>query len=117
MVLLQKTKENLMPPIPFVIEREELERMKQLQVRHHREWPAAFSTNSLGDIWCYSHFGNTPIDEREFVGGLFEVIERIAETYRYERPGGGRFFISEEGCFYREEGMPEIQFIEFLFLD
>src|ERR1700722_19031827 len=86
--IIMKTKDILMPPIPFVIEREELEKMKQLQERHHREWPAAFSTNELGNIWCYSHFGNTPVDEREFVDGLFEVIHWIAKTYRYERPGG-----------------------------
>jgi hypothetical protein len=109
--------EVAMPPIPFTIERKELERMKDLQVRCHREWPAAFSTNSLGRIWLFTHSGNTPIDEREFVDGMFEFIEHIAEIYRYERPGGGRFFVSERGCFYHEEGMPEIQFIEFLFLD
>ena len=84
-----------MPPIPFAIERKELERMKELQTRRHREWPAAFSTNSARSIWLYTHSGNTPLDKREFVDGMFEFIEGIAETYRYERPGGGRFFVSE----------------------
>lgn len=106
-----------MSPLLFPIDREELRRLKELQVMRHREWPAAFSTNSLGQIWLYTHAGNTPLDEREFVDGMLEFLEQIAETYRYERPGGGRFFVSDRGCFYREEGMPEVQFIEFRSLD
>jgi len=106
-----------MPPITFPIERSELDGMKKLQVRNHRGWPAVFSTNSLSQIWCCTHFGNTPIDERLFVQGELRVIDQIAEIYRSERPKGGRFFISDEGAFYCEEHSEQIQFIEFEFID
>ena len=108
-----------MPPLLFPIDREEIQRLKELQVRRHREWPAAFSTNNLGQIWLYTHAGKTPLDQREFVDGMLkiQILKQIAETYRYERPDGGRFFVDERGCFYRPKGMPEVQFIEFTFLD
>jgi hypothetical protein len=109
--------ENQMPPMTFPIERSELDDMKKLQVRNHRGWPAVFSTNSLYQIWCCTHFGNTPRDERLFVQGELRVVDQIAQIYRGERPEGGRFFISDEGAFYCEEHSEQIQFIEFEFID
>ena len=106
-----------MPPIKFVIERSELDGMKKLQARNHKEWPAVFSTNTLCDIWCFTHSGNTPLDERLYVQGQLDVIDRIAEVYRSERPEGGRFFISDSGAFFTEEHCEQLQFIEFEFLD
>jgi hypothetical protein len=88
--------------------------MKALQVKNHAEWPAAFSTNNSCEIWCYSHFGKTPYNKKIFVHGELAIIDRIAETYRDERPNGGRFFISEKGAFYREGAREGFQFIEFV---
>jgi hypothetical protein len=106
-----------MPPIPLPIERSDLENMKKLQVKNHADWPAVFSTNSDCEIWCYCRFGNTPRDERVFVQGELEIIDFIAKTYRYERPNGGRFFISDAGVFHKEENCEEIQIIEFRVFD
>jgi len=102
-----------MPPITLPIERSELEGMKILQVRNHRGWPAVFSTNVLGEIWCCTHFGNTPVNKRLYVQGELRVIDRIGEIYRGERPSGGRFFISDEGVFYSEENCDQVQLIKF----
>jgi hypothetical protein len=106
-----------MPPIKFPIKRIELEGMKVFQVRNHRKWPAAFSTNADYKIWPFTHFGKTPRNRKVYVQGELAVIDRIAEAYRGERPSGGRFFISDVGAFYTDEYSEENQFIEFEFLD
>ena len=106
-----------MSPYPLLIERSELDALREAQAKNHREWPAAFSTNEFGEIWCFTHFGRTPVEERIFVHGQLTILDRIAEIYRYERPGGGRFFVSDIGVFYSEEQSEPLQIIEFSFMD
>jgi hypothetical protein len=106
-----------MPPIKFPIRHIELEGMKVFQIKNHRKWPAAFSTNADCEIWPFTHFGKTPYNRRIHVQGELSVIDRIAEVYRDRRPSGGRFFISDVGAFYTEKYSEENQFIKFEFLD
>ena len=105
-----------MPLIPISISPDELKAMKDLQIKNHRKWPAAFSTNAQCEIWPYVRFGKTPYNERVFIQGELTIIDRIAETYLDERPEGGRFFISDDGAFYSEECNEPNQFIEFIIL-
>jgi hypothetical protein len=94
---------------------EEFDHLRALQVAKRWDWPAAFSTNSKGDIWPYVEHGPTRAAGREEVSGISRVIDELANLYRKERAEGGRFFIDDRGACYKgdEVGGPLNLFVLF----
>jgi predicted nucleic acid-binding Zn-ribbon protein len=78
-----------------------------------REWPAWFSANVKGEVWPGVNYGPTPLDTRLDVRGISEVLDKVINIYLHVRPGGGRFFVSDEGVFYKDENADPVQFIKF----
>ena len=104
-----------MPEI--LVKTDELEKLKQIQIKHRRDWPAAFSTNIRCEVWPFCCYGHTSYENREFVHGSSKTIDDVAHEYLKIRRIGGRFFLDELGAFYKDElGFPE-QFVTFRFDD
>jgi len=101
----------------LTITKKELEEVKQIQIERHWKWPAALSTNRVGDIWSYETQGHTPPELREQVRGISKLIDAIASEYLNVRSSGGRFFITDTGAFYSPHGNEELPFLTFVFLD
>jgi hypothetical protein len=81
----------------------EFEYLKALQVKRRWDWPAIFSTNCHGEIWCPPGYGYTHKQNREDVRGLSGVIDQVADTLLSLRAAGGRFFINDSGASYKDE--------------
>lgn len=94
------------------ISRKQFEEFKQLQVRERWDWPAVFGANCHGDIWPWIAYGYTPEEKRENVRGISPIVDVIAAQLLWTRPAGGRFFISENGAFYKPQDRA-IQFVWF----
>lgn len=106
---------HLRGPETVTFTRDEFDELVRLQKRRRWDWPAVFSTNEYGDIWPWTTYGWTPDSEREQLRGISRIIDAVAEIYRLKaRPEGGRFFIDDNGAFYKnEEGSQVIQFVIF----
>ena len=94
------------------ISQKEFEEFRQLQLRKRWDWPAAFSANCNGDVWPWVTHGYTREDERENVRGISPVVDVIADQLLWTRYEGGRFFIDEDGAFYKPQDQ-DIQFVWF----
>jgi hypothetical protein len=97
----------------FTISPIEYQEFRNLQVRRRWDWPAAFSANEHGSIWPFVTFGYTRGQSREEVRGISELVDAIADAYLDARAGGGRFFISEFGAFYKDEEKQLSQSVKF----
>ena len=98
----------------LAITREEYEDLWDIQPNRRRDRPFLwFSTNSQGDIWPGETLGLTPVGVRENVRGRSQLLDRVADEYLRVRDGGGRFFLSNLGAFYKDESGNEIRFLEF----
>jgi hypothetical protein len=95
------------------ITKSDFESLRELQLRRHWLWPAVFSTNCHLAIWPWVTNGWTHPSQREDVRGVHPIIDVVADEYLRVRPEGGRFFISEQGAFYRDEAKQIHQFVEF----
>lgn len=91
----------------------QFQEIRALQAKHRADWPAAFGANRDGEIWMWTHHGNTPEPERIYVQGQNKTIDEVAAEYMQVRFDLGRFFIREDGAFCWPEGQPLRQFIEF----
>ncbi len=99
--------------ITITLSRGEFDELRQLQIKRRWDWPAVFSCNRHGEIWPWVTYGRTPEEVREDVRGLSKIVDRVAKRFRGTRWLGGRFFINEEGAFYKGEGKQEVKFVSF----
>jgi len=88
----------------FKIKRKEFDGLTQFQIVKRWEWPAVFSTNSKRQIWVStrSQRGYTHPSERFQLRGLSSTLDLLADKYLAIRDCGGRFFINEQGLFYKQ---------------
>jgi hypothetical protein len=101
-------------PVPEIaIGHAELDDLRRLQAEMQWGWPAVFIANKQGEIWRSSKCGSTPVEGREFVRGLSELVDRVAREYLRIRPEGGRFFIMKDGASYRDGESDWVRFLSF----
>jgi hypothetical protein len=93
--------------------RRRLTLLENLQRKRHRSWLAAFSANEYRELWSFATLGHTKPDKRESVRGKSKLLDAVMERYLMARPGGGRFFLTSKGAFFRPQGSPERQFLKF----
>jgi hypothetical protein len=98
---------------PVQMSQAEFAELKELQRKRRWDWPAWFSSNREGEIWACVGRGWSRREERIDVRGISPVLDKIAKNYQYFRSERGRFFINNEGAFYKDEVGDEIQFVEF----
>jgi hypothetical protein len=91
----------------------DIDELRELQLKHRRDWPATFSSNRKGDVWPYVTRGWTRHQQREDLKGVSQVLEKVARKLQYFRSERGRFFINDVGAFYKDETGARIQFVEF----
>ena len=103
-------------PIPVPMTKEELSFLKKLQVQFRWDWPATFSANFHGDIWPFITYSFTREPQRIQLRGKDDLLGYIADLYITVRPFGGRFFIGDEGAYYRKDSENQVQFVKFLFV-
>ena len=85
------------------LSREEWDEFRDVQIRPRADWPATFSCNHHREVWPYITFGYTAPSERLDLRGQIPRLDEIVDWVLEIRPGGGRFFISDEGVFIRPE--------------
>ena len=96
----------------LIVSRNEFTEFKLLQIRNRWDWPATFSANEKGSIWPFVSRGWTRVENRKELRGC-EIIEKVRDHYLAERESGGRFFINENGAFYKDTERQVRQFIRF----
>ena len=95
------------------ITREEFDELRRIQKVRRWDWPAWFGANNQGAIWPGVTRGYTPFELREDVREVSKLLDLVADVYLLVRDKGGRFFIGDQGAFFKDEGT--VQFIEFKF--
>ena len=94
---------------------DEFAQLKQLQIRFRWDWPAVFSTNLHRDLWPWVTYGYTDWADRQQLRGLSTILDVVADVCLAERidDGGGRFFVNDDGAFYKKEDGELVQFVTF----
>jgi hypothetical protein len=100
-------------PEPVAMTEAEFQELKELQRKRRWDWPAWFSSNQSGEIWACMGRGWSKREDRIDLRGISPVLDKIAKNYQYFRSDRGRFFINDEGAFYKEQAREAIQFVEF----
>ncbi len=103
-------------PILVPLTQEEYNQLRQMQVHFRWDWPATFSANEHGNVWPFKTFGYTHELERIQLRGASGLLDYLADEYLDIRPGGGRFFIGDEGAYYQELHSSQVQFAMFRFV-
>jgi hypothetical protein len=85
------------------ITRVQFQEFRDLQQKRRWDWPATFSVNCNGDIWPCVRNGVTPVNERIDVKEFSPILKWVAEVYTAIRPEGGRFFIGDDGGFWKSK--------------
>jgi len=93
----------------------QFQEFRDLQQKRRWDWPATFSANSKGDIWPYVGNGHTPLRKRVDVKGCSPILKWVADVYTAIRPEGGRFFIGDNGAFWKSAGRDPVQFLQWDF--
>jgi len=99
---------------------EELEDLREVQIKPRWGWPARFSCNESGRVWPFTRLSRTPESERVYLEGAFPVLDQIVQSVvwitktRGKFPPGGRFLVDDEGVVLADG---DEQIIEFLFED
>ena len=82
---------------------EELEELREVQIRPKWGWPAVFSCNESRRVWPRTTASRTPDAEREYLEGCFPLLDEIVKSVvretaaRGRYPLGGRFRVDDEG--------------------
>jgi hypothetical protein len=91
----------------------ELEELKEFHLKNHFTWPGqVFSTNQNREIWPFVTHGYTAESDRRYIQGLVPLLDYIVDRFLEFRWEGGRFFIKEDGAYYKPDGVAE-RFLEF----
>ena len=102
-------------PISVPLTQEEFNQLRKMQVKFRWDWPATFSANEHGHIWPFKTYSYTPDFQRIPLRGASELLDYLADEYISIRPEGGRFFINDEGAYFRPEHHAPVQFATFGF--
>jgi hypothetical protein len=74
----------------------ELDDLRELQIRYHFRFPAVFSCNRRGEVWLFRTYGYTRPEDRVSVSYI-PLLRRIARVVLRRRRLGGRFFVTLQG--------------------
>lgn len=111
--MLRADQSSSIPMARMLVDQGELIELSRFGVMSRRGWLAVFSINPNQDLWPQSQFGRTRRHNRTQSRGLSEVLDGISERLLEIRPEGGRFFVSHEGVFMKDERCSLVQFIRF----
>ncbi|MDE0336674.1 MAG: hypothetical protein OXI80_03305 [Caldilineaceae bacterium] len=104
----------------FLVSSEELEELREVQIKPKWGWPARFSCNEWGQVWPFTTLSLTPESERVHLKGasrlLDQIVQRVVGITRMKGkyPPGGRFLVHDEGVVLADGNE---QIIEFQFED
>ena len=82
---------------------EELEDLREVQIKPRWGWPARFSCNESGRVWPFTTWSLTPESERVHLEGAFPLLDQIVQKVIWitrmkgKYPSGGRFLVHDEG--------------------
>ena len=102
------------------VNRQQLEELREVQIRPKYGWPAAFGCNEFYEVWPYTTNSRTPIPDRIPLKGAFYLLDEIVKRVvaitivRGRYPRGGRFRVDDDGVILAN-GKERI--IEFVFED
>ena len=80
-------------------------------------WPAAFTSIPSENIWPHAKYGKTNETHRVYVQKESKYLDEVADINVNIRESGGKFFISDKGCFYRDERNRNVQFVTWIIED
>lgn len=94
---------------------EELDQLRQCQLRLRSDCHAAFTVKGPKTIWPVASWGEIPVDQQINVHGWFPLLDKIADEFLIWRPQGGCFAVTHEGARYRvdEQHKPGVEFMIF----
>lgn len=94
---------------------EELEELRQCQMRPRGDCQAAFTVRGRDTIWPLVEWGQTQPQQLVNVRGWFPLLDKIADEFLIWRPQGGPVFVTHEGARYRlsEDHRPGVEFLLF----
>jgi hypothetical protein len=95
--LLYKT---LLDVETLIVNLHNLDNLARLQIMDRSDWKLTFSVDNLGS-YPQVRWGRTPLEERIYKQGP-DLFEQIANSARSIRQSKGRFFVSYDGVFYKE---------------
>ncbi len=75
----------------------------ELQIKYHMNWPAAYTSIPSGKVWPHAKYGYSREHQRVNVRGLSKRLDEVADINTNLRERGGKFFISNEGAFYKSD--------------
>ena len=93
---------------------EELEELREVQIRPQWGWPATFSCNEAREVWPFTTTSRTPEEDRlpldiPFLNRIVELV--VAETRAMGKyPQGGRFYVNDVGVFLTVGNVQIVQF-------
>lgn len=99
---------------------QQLEELREVQIRPKYGWPATFGCNDSYQVWPYTTNSRTPIPDRVPLRGAFHLLDEIVKRVvaitivRGKYPRGGRFSVDDDGVILAK-GKERI--IEFIFED
>ena len=104
----------------LLVSSEELEVLREVQIKPKWGWPARFSCNEWGQVWPFTTSSRTPESDRVHLEGVFPLLDQIVQRVvwitrtRGKYPRGGRFLVHDEGVVLADG---DEQIIEFQFED
>lgn len=99
---------------------DELEELREVQIRPKWGWPAIFSCNVDREVWPRTTASRTPDEEKEFLEGCFPLLDQVVELViketaaRGKYPLGGRFRVDDKGVVLANGN---VRIIRFKFID
>ena len=94
----------------ILISREVFYELRELQQRNR---PFNFSCNDKREVWPPPGDGYTQPEDRDYVQGAYEELDKIAEIVLSEDRIGGRFYLTDDGAFLSRD---DKQIVEFIFV-
>lgn len=89
-------------PIRIEVSAEELAQLEKLRVVRRWDFPACFSTNGR-ELWPFRTYSLTRPEYRVDVRGTLSLLDEIADWFVHVRPSGGRFFVRDNGAYFKPE--------------
>ena len=99
------------------INRAEFDKFRELQnpKKKRNDCHAAFSTNTSEDTWRFETLGLTPDQLRVEVRNQSPKLDQILGIFIElpdKRPAGGRFFIDDDGAYWKDQKKNKHRFVE-----
>ncbi len=88
----------------FRVSQADFEALKSVQLggRTRQAWDLAFNVGAHGEIFPVTRSGHTPESERAYSRGTLDALDRVADAAVEARGVNGRFFVNENGVFYKD---------------